>query len=69
MAQGRRLNRNLVGRRTRLRACPAAAAVGGQTRDAGKPEAFRGLILETMFGCRAFRLYSAKVVNGDFKVV
>jgi 3-hydroxyisobutyrate dehydrogenase-like beta-hydroxyacid dehydrogenase len=43
------------------------AVVGGQTRDAGKPEAFRGLILKTLFGCRAYRLYSAKVVSGDFE--
>jgi hypothetical protein len=50
-----------------LRVCPVTAIVGGQTRDAGKPEAFRGLILATLFGCRAYRLYSAKVVNGDFE--
>ena len=50
-----------------MRVCPVTAIVGGQTRDAGKPEAFRGLILETLFGCRAYRLYSAKVVNGDFE--
>lgn len=50
-----------------MRVCPVTAIVGGQTRDAGKPEAFRGLILETLFGCRAYRLYSTKVVNGDFE--
>ena len=50
-----------------MRVCPVTAIVGGQTRDSGKPEAFRGLILETLFGCRAYRLYSAKVVNGDFE--
>jgi 3-hydroxyisobutyrate dehydrogenase-like beta-hydroxyacid dehydrogenase len=50
-----------------LRVCPVTAIVGGQTRDAGTPEAFRDLILETLFGCRAYRLYSAKVVNGDFE--
>jgi 3-hydroxyisobutyrate dehydrogenase-like beta-hydroxyacid dehydrogenase len=50
-----------------LRVCPVTAIVGGQTRDSGKPEAFRGPILETLFGCRAYRLYSAKVVNGGFE--
>jgi 3-hydroxyisobutyrate dehydrogenase-like beta-hydroxyacid dehydrogenase len=31
------------------------------------PEAFFDLILETLFGCRVYRLYSAKMVSGDFK--